>query len=72
MGLGGLSKVEAIRHIMKIERPDILLLRETKMPDVEAMALSFLFWKNSKCKAISSRRAYGGIATIISGKFSVK
>ena len=70
--LGGLSKVEAIKEIIKPERPDILLLQETTMPDVEAMALSCLFWKNRKGKAISSKGASGGIATIISGKFMVK
>ena len=68
-GLGGLGKVEAIKEIIKFERPDILLLQETKMPDVEAMALSCHFWKNNKGKAISSKGAYGGIATIISGKY---
>ena len=70
--MGGLRKVEAIKEIIKSERLDILLLQETKMPDVEAMALSCLFWKNSKGKAISSRGASGGIATIFSGKFLVK
>ena len=42
-GLGGLSKVEAIKEIINFERLDILLLQETKMPDVEAMALSWCF-----------------------------
>ena len=71
-GLGGLSKVEAIKEIIKPERPDILLLQETTMPDVEAMALSCLFWKNRKGKAISSKGASGGIATIILDNFLVK
>ena len=39
-GLGGLNNVEAIKDIIKSEKPDILLLQETKMLDVEAMALS--------------------------------
>ena len=39
-GLGGLTKVEAIKDIIKTEKLDILLLQETKMLDVEAMALS--------------------------------
>ena len=36
------------------------------------MALSCCFWKNSVGKAISSKGAFVGIATIISGKFLVK
>ena len=70
-GLGGLSKVEAIKEIIKLKRPDILLLQETKIPDVEAMALSCRFWKNNKGKAIISKGASGGITTIFSGKFLV-
>ena len=68
----GLRKVEAIKEIIKSERPDILPLQETKMADMEVMALSCCFWKNSTGKAISSKGAYGGIATIISGKFLIK
>ena len=48
-----------------------MLLPEMKIPDMEAMALSCCFWKNNKGKAISSKGAYGGIATIFSGKFLV-
>ena len=71
-GLGSLSKVDAIKEIIKSERPDILFLQETKMPDVEAMALSCHFWKNNKGKAISSKGAYGGITTRILCKLLVK
>ena len=70
--LGGLRKVEAITEIINSERPDRLLLQATKIPDVEAMALSCCFWKNNKGKSISSKGASRGIATIISGKFLVK
>ena len=70
-GLGGLNKEEAIKDIIKSKKPDILLLQEMKMSDVEAMALSCRFWKNNKGKAISSKGASGGIATIFSSKFFV-
>ena len=70
-GLGGFSKVEAIKDIIKSEKLDILLLQERKIPDVEAMALSCRFWKNNKGKAISSKSASGGIASIFSKKFLV-
>ena len=42
------------------------------MSDVEAMALSCIFWKNGKGKSISSRGVSGGIATIILEIFLVK
>ena len=42
-GLGGLNKVEARKEIIKSKKPNILLLQETKMPDVEAMELSCHF-----------------------------
>ena len=67
-----MRKVEAIKEIIKSERPDILLLQETKILDVEAMALSCHFSKNIKGKSISSKGAIGGISTIILGKFVVK
>ena len=70
-GLGCLSKVEEIKDIIKFEKPDILLLQETKIPDVEAMALSCRFWKNNKGNAISSNGPSAGIATILSSKFLV-
>ena len=38
-GLGIENKVEAIRNIIKSESPDILLLEETKMSDVEVLVL---------------------------------
>ena len=42
-GLVSLSKVEAIKDIIKTKKLDTLLLQETKMLDVEAMALSCRF-----------------------------
>ena len=70
-GLGGLNKVEPIKDIIKSKKPYILLLQETKIPDVEAMALSCRFQKNNKSKAISSKGASRGIATIFSSKLLV-
>ena len=70
-GLGGSSKVEEIKDIIKSERPTILLIQETKVSDVETMALSH-FWKNCHSKAISSKGSYEGITALISNKFSIK
>ena len=49
-----------------------MLVQETKMPDVEVMALSCCLWKNSTGKSISSKGASRGITTIISSNFVVK
>ena len=70
-GIGGSRKVEALKDIIKSERLDILLIQETKMLEVETMALSH-FWKNFHGKAISSKGASRGITTLISNKFSIK
>ena len=64
-GLGSLIKVEYIKDIIKSERPDILMIQETKMVEEDVMALSHLHWKNYNEEAISSRGAYGGITTFI-------
>ena len=71
-GLGETNKVEAIKDIIKYERPNILLIQETKMSDVEVLALSHLFWTNSQGNAISSRGALGGIETLFSSKYVIK
>ena len=71
-GLGGENKVEAIRNIIKSERPNILLLQETKMSDVEVLALSHHFWTTNQGNAISSSGASGGIATFFSSKYEIK
>ena len=55
-GLGGSTKVEAIKDILKSEKSDILLIQETKMMEAEIMALSRI-WKNYHGKAISSKGA---------------
>ena len=70
-GLGGSTKVEAIKDIIKSEKAGILLIQETKMSEAEIMGLSRI-WKNYHGKAISSKGASGGIATLISNKFSIK
>ena len=42
-GFGRLKQSRSNKRDNQIQRPDILLLQETKMSDVEAMALSCLF-----------------------------
>ena len=71
-GLGIENKVEAIRNIIKSERPDILLLYETKISDVEVLALSQHFWTINQGFAINSRGASGGITTFFASKYEIK
>ena len=62
-GLGGSIKVETLKNIINSEKPDILLIQETEMPEDEVLSRSSLFWKFSAGKAISSRGASSGVAT---------
>ena len=72
-GLGGSIKAEALKNILSFEKPDILLVQETKMPEDEVMNQSSLFWKNSVGKAIGSRGTSGGIATFCrTDKYKIK
>ena len=71
-GLGRENKVEAIKEIIKSERPNILLIQETKMSDVEVLALSQHFLKNNQGNAISSRGASGVITSFFSSKYDIK
>ena len=64
--------MEAIRNIIKSERPDILLHHETKMSDVEVLALSHHFWTHNQGSSISSRGASGGITTFFARKYEIK
>ena len=70
--MGKENKVEAIRNIIKSERPDILLLQETKMSDVEVLVLSQHFWTTNQGNIISSRGASRGITTFFSRKYEIK
>ena len=71
-GLGGENKVEAIRNIIKYEWPNILLLQETKMSDVEVLMLSQHFWTTSQGIAVSSKGASRGIANFFASKYEIK
>ena len=65
--------MEALKNILNFEKPDILLVQETKMLEAEVMNWSSLFWKNSVGKAISSRGASGGIVTFCrTDKYKIK
>lgn len=58
-----------MRELIKSERPDILLIQETKMSNVEVMALAHCFWKDCHGSAVSSIGAFGGMVTLFSSKY---
>ena len=62
-GLGSKTKEEALKDIIRINKPNILLIQETKMEDSNLYQAGHAFWKKGPGKAISSKGASGGIAT---------
>ena len=62
-GLGSKPKEEAIKDIVKMNSPEILLIQETKMEEPETIQASKLFWKKGDGRAFGARGASGGLAT---------
>jgi exonuclease III len=62
-GLGSRDKKEEVRKLLKLEKPSILLIQETKMRDLETLQDLQKIWKKGEGKEISSRGASGGIGT---------
>ena len=62
-GLGSNQKEEALKDIIRINKPDILLIQETKMEDSILYQAGHELWKKGPGIAISSKGASGGIAT---------
>ena len=62
-GLGSPQKAEAMKDLVRINKPEILLVQETKMEGDLALQDGNLFWKKGPGKAVSSRGASGGLAT---------
>ena len=63
-GMGSRTKEEAIRSLIRIESPDILLIQETKMEDSVFLQASKKIWNKSGAKAVSTRGALGGLGTL--------
>ena len=62
-GLGSPQKAEAMKDLVRINKPEIILVQETKMEGDLALQAGKLFWKKGPGKAVSSRGASGGLAT---------
>eukprot|EP00253_Pinus_taeda_P027436 PITA_27436 len=57
-------KIEAVKDLLKIEPPDILMLQETKIEGQALLDISKVKWKKNAAKAVSSRVSLGGLATL--------
>ena len=62
-GLGSRLKEDALRDLIRIHKPEILLLQETKMEEFAALQSKEKFWKKGTGIGSNSRGASGGIAT---------
>ena len=67
-GIGSKSKEEAIKDLVRMHSPKILLIQETKMEEPETIQASKKFWKKGDCRAVSARGASGGLATFWNSK----
>ena len=62
-GLGSTLKEEAMKDLVRIHIPEILLVQETKMEETATLQAGKKFWKKGPRIGINSRGASGGIAT---------
>ena len=62
--MGNPSKAEAIKDLLKIKIPQILMLQETKIEGETLLEISELKWGKNARKAISARGTSSGLATL--------
>lgn len=62
-GLGNPTKIEAIKHLLKMESKDILMLQETKIEGEILLNTSNTKWKFDSGKVVSARGSARGIGT---------
>ena len=62
-GLGNTLKEVAIRDLVRVMRPEVLLIQETKMEEVDLLRASNMFWKKGPSRSANARGASGGLAT---------
>ena len=63
-GLGHSSKAEAIKNLIKLAPPDLLLLQETKIEEDALLLINKNKWNMTSGKAVSARGSCGGLATL--------
>ena len=57
-------KVEAVKDLLRMASPDVLLLQETKIEEGNLLSLSKKIWKKHAGKAVSARGSSSGLATL--------
>ena len=62
-GLGSRLKEEALKDIVRMYSPEILLIQETKLEDLLLLQTSKDFWQKVQGRVVSARGASGGIAS---------
>eukprot|EP00253_Pinus_taeda_P032065 PITA_32065 len=62
-GLGNKLKEEALKDIVRIHSPEILLIQETKMEDNPLLQNSKTFWRKGPGRAVSAKGASGELAS---------
>ena len=63
-GLGTSSKVEAMKDLITMALPDVLLLWEAKIEASNLLSIRNHIWKNNAEKAVSARGSFEGLATL--------
>ena len=63
-GMGSKAKEEAMKDLIRLSQPDILLIQETKMEKEAFLQVSGNFWKKGGGLPVSSRGASGGIGML--------
>jgi len=63
-GLSNNLKEEALKDIVRMYTPEVLLIQETKLEDSVLLQACKVFWKKGQAKAVSSRGASGGLTTL--------
>eukprot|EP00253_Pinus_taeda_P004106 PITA_04106 len=62
-GLGNKLKEDALKDIVRMYSPEILLIQETKLEETSLLHASKTFWRKGIGSVASARGASGGIAT---------
>ena len=63
-GLGNPSKAEAVKDLIKLASPNVLLLQETKVDEETILSLSKMKWKKNAGIVVSAWGSSGGLATL--------
>jgi exonuclease III len=62
-GFGSRIKEEALKDLIRMSNPEILLIQETNMEEQDFLQASKSFWRKGQGIAVSARGASGGLGT---------